>query len=295
MPSPMVGVETSPTTTEKNRTLTSRNPCVIFPIGIMITCGVDVGSLTVKAILLRDRHILAYSQILSREEAAVASQKVVGEVLESAGLTSTDVQYVVSTGVGRKEVPFADENVTTPFAISVGATEIFPLARTIIDLGAENCVVVTCDDKGQMVKFGMNDKCAAGTGIFLETMAEALEVTLEDMGRLSLESKNKTNISSMCAVFAESEVVGYVHTGINKVDIIRGLHDAISVRIVEMLNRVRFKREVVIVGGVARNIGLVASLENMLGFKILIPENPTLVGALGAALVADNRGNVVSK
>lgn len=259
----------------------------------MISCGVDVGSLTTKAVLFKDTKILSFSQILSSEKVEVISKKVMGEALKSAGLTITDVQYVVSTGVGRKEVSFANENITAPLAITVGATQIFPTARTIIDLGAENCVVVTCNEKGQIANFAMNDKCAAGSGLFLETMAEALEVRLEDMGKLSLESKNKVNISAMCAIFAESEVIGYVHMGANKVDIIRGLHDAVSLRIFEMLNRVHFKKDVVMVGGVAKNIGVVNSLKNTIGFDILIPEKPHIVGALGAAIIAYDKAKGV--
>jgi len=260
---------------------------VCHPI-FTISGGVDVGSLTTKAVLLRDREILSHSLILSSEKSEVISKKAIDDALKRADLSINDVQYIVSTGVGRKEVTFADESITTPLAVSVGALQVFPTARTIIDMGAENCVVVTCNEMGQVTKFILNDKCAAGTGSFLETMAEALEVRLEDMGKLSLESKNKVDISSMCTVFAESEVIGYVHMGTNKVDIIRGLHDAVSLRVLGMLNRVRFKKDLVMVGGVAKNSGVVNSLENAIGLDILIPENPQIVGALGAAIVAYN-------
>jgi len=256
----------------------------------MISGGVDVGSQTTKAVLLKDRKILSFSLILSSEKGEVISKKAIDEALKMADLSINDVQYIVSTGAGRKEVPFANESITTPLAVSAGAIQVFPTARTIIDMGAENCIVVTCNEKGQVMNFAMNDKCAAGTGSFLEIMAEALEVRLEDMGKLSLESKNKVNISSMCAVFAESEVIGYVHTGTNKVDIIRGLHDAVSLRVFGMLNKVRFKKDVVMAGGVAKNIGVVNSLKNLIGFDILIPESPQIVGALGAAIVAYNNG-----
>jgi len=256
----------------------------------MISGGVDVGSQTTKAVLLKDRRILSYSLILSSEKGEVISKIAMDEALKRADLSINDVQYIVSTGVGREEVPFANESITTPLAVAVGAIQAFPTARTIIDMGSENCVVVTCDEKGQTMNFAMNDKCAAGTGSFLETMAEALEVRLEDMGELSLESKSKVNISSMCAVFAESEVIGYVHMGTNKDDIIRGLHDAVSLRVFAMLNRVRFKKDVVMVGGVAKNIGVVNSLKNSIGFDILIPENPQIVVALGAAIAAYNSG-----
>lgn len=252
----------------------------------IISGGVDIGSLTTKAVLLKDGEVLSYSLILSSEKSEVISKKAMDETLKKADLSINDVQYIVSTGAGRKEVPFANESITTPLAVSVGAIQVFPTARTTIDMGAENCVAVTCNEMGQVTNFIMNDKCAAGTGSFLETMAEALEVRLEDMGKLSLESKNKVNISSMCTVFAESEVIGYVHMGTNKVDIIRGLHDAVALRVFRMLNRVRFKKDLVMVGGVAKNIGVVNSLKNTIGLDILIPENPQIVGAIGAAIVA---------
>jgi len=129
-----------------------------------ISGGVDVGSLTTKAVLLRDREILSHSLILSSEKSEVISKEAIDEALKRADLSINDVQYIVSTGVGRKEVAFADENITTPLAVSVGAIQAFPTARTIIDMGAENCVVVICDEMGQITKFILNDKCAAGTG-----------------------------------------------------------------------------------------------------------------------------------
>jgi predicted CoA-substrate-specific enzyme activase len=267
----------------------------VYDLTFAISCGVDVGSLTTKAVLLKDHEVLSYSVILSSEKSEVISKKAIDETLKKADLGINDVQYIVSTGAGRKEVPFANESVTTPLAVSVGAVQIFPTARTVIDIGAENCVVVTCNEMGQVTNFIMHDKCAAGTGSFLETMAESLEVGLEDMGQLSLKSQNKVNISSMCTVFAESEVIGYVHMGTNKVDIISGLHDAVSLRVFGMLNKIRFKKDLVMVGGVAKNIGVVSSLKNMIGLDILVPENPQIVGALGAAIFACNSAKDVGE
>jgi predicted CoA-substrate-specific enzyme activase len=252
----------------------------------MITAGIDVGSLTTKVVLLKDREILSYGLLLSSEKAEVISKKAIDETLGRANLPTRDVSYIVSTGVGRKEVQFANESITIPLAIAVGATHLFPTAQTVIDMGAENCVVVTCNEKGQVTNFIMNDKCAAGTGLFLESMAEALGIRLEEMGRLSLDSKNKVDISSFCTVFAESEVVGYIHMGANKVDIIRGLHDSVTLRVFEMLRKVHFRKDVVMVGGVARNVGVVNSLRSMIASDILVPADPEVVGALGAAIIA---------
>ncbi len=260
----------------------------VYDLTFAISGGVDVGSQTTKAVLLKDNKVLSYSVILSSEKSEVISKKAIDEALKKADLCINDVQYIVSTGAGRKGVPYANESITTPLAVSVGAVQIFPTARTVIDIGAENCVVVTCNEKGQVTNFLMHDKCAAGTGSFLETMADSLEVGLEDMGKLSLKSQNKVNITSMCTVFAESEVIGYVHMGTNKVDIIRGLHDAVSLRVFGMLNKIRFKKDLVMVGGVAKNIGVVSSLKSMIGLDILVPENPQIVGALGAAIFAYN-------
>jgi len=259
----------------------------------MITAGIDIGSLTTKAVLLKERKILSHSLFSSSERAEVISKKAIDESLGRANLSINDVSYIVSTGVGRKEVQFANESITIPLAIAIGATYLFPTARSVIDMGAENCVVVTCNEKGQVANFVMNDKCAAGTGLFLETMAEALGVRLEEMGRLSLDSKNKVNITSFCTVFAESEVIGYVHMGANKVDIIRGLQDAMTLRVFEMLRKVHFRKDVVMVGGVARNVGVVNSLRNMIALDILVPENPQVVGALGAAIIAYDKAKDV--
>ena len=267
----------------------------VYDLTFAISGGVDVGSLTTKAVLLKDHEVLSYSVIPSSEKSEVISKKAIDETLKKADLCINDVQYIVSTGAGRKEVPFANESITTPLAVSAGALQIFPTARTVIDIGAENCVVVTCDEMGQVTNFIMHDKCAAGTGSFLETMAESLEVGLEEMGKLSLKSRNKVNISSMCTVFAESEVIGYVHMGTNKVDIISGIHDAVSLRVLGMLNKIRFKKDLVMVGGVAKNIGVVSSLKNMIGLDILVPENPQIVGALGAAIFACNSAKDVGE
>jgi len=259
----------------------------------MITAGIDVGSLTTKVVLLKDRKILSYGLLLSSERAEVTSNKAIEEGLGRANLSIKDVSYIVSTGVGREEVQLANVSITIPLAIAVGATHLFPTARTVVDMGAENCVVVTCEEKGQVMNFVMNDKCAAGTGLFLESMAEALGVRLEEMGRLSLGSKSKVNISSFCTVFAESEVVGYIHMGVNKVDIIKGLHDAVTLRVSEMLRKVRFRKDVVMGGGVARNVGVVNSLRSMIASDILVPEDPEVIGALGAAIIAYDKAKDV--
>ena len=193
---------------------------------------------------------------------------------------------VVATGYGRIAVPFASKKVTEITCHARGAYHLFPQTRTVIDIGGQDSKVIRLGKDGRVVDFVMNDKCAAGTGRFLEVMARALEVSLEDMGRLSDLARERLTISSMCTVFAESEVVSLIAEGHPKEDIIRGLHDAVSERVAGMAERVGLENGVTMTGGVAKNAGVVRSLEERLGVKISRPEEPQIVGALGAALIA---------
>jgi len=158
--------------------------------------------------------------------------------------------------------------------------------RTVIDIGGQDSKAIKVGKNGRVVEFAMNDRCAAGTGRFLEVMAKALEVRLEDLGELSLKSRKKARISSICTVFAESEVISRISEGTPKVDIIAGIHEAIANRIFGMASRVRIEKDLVLTGGVAKNRGVVKALEEKVGFKILVPKEPQIVGALGAAVIA---------
>jgi predicted CoA-substrate-specific enzyme activase len=206
--------------------------------------------------------------------------------MKLANLSKDDLSNVVSTGYGRYLTGFNGRTVTEISCHAMGAKFLFPEVRTLIDIGGQDSKVTRIDESGGVENFMMNDKCAAGTGRFLEVMAQALDVELSQMGALSLLSRNDVRISSTCTVFAESEVISLLAEDCAKEDIIAGIHKAIAVRILGMAARVIVKERVAMSGGVARNIGMVHALEQGLGTKLLVAESPEIVGALGAALFA---------
>ena len=253
----------------------------------MITMGVDIGSLATKAVILKDDRIRAWSIMPSDTG---GTKVILEDVLQKAGITAGDVQNVISTGIGKKEADYAGGQASEVICDAAGATFLFPGVSAVIDIGGQSCRAIKCDPEGSVVDFALNDKCAAGTGIFISSMARALEVSPEEMGRLSLESTKDVNISSMCAVFAESEVVSQIHQKVSKVDIIKGIHKSIALRIHGMVNKIQPAEGIVVIGGVAGNIGVVSCLEELIKQKMLIPEEPQITGALGAAIIARERG-----
>jgi predicted CoA-substrate-specific enzyme activase len=206
------------------------------------------------------------------------------EALKKAKLSFDAITYLVATGYGRINVPFADRQITEISCHARGIAYLFPEARTVIDIGGQDSKGIKIKD-GRAVDFVMNDKCAAGSGRFLEVAAEELGVELEDLGKLALESKNAVRISNICTVFATQEVVGKLSDGAALPDIIAGLHESIATRVYGMLRRLKIEREVVMTGGGAKNIGLVRALEAKLGFPVLVPAEPLLTGAIGAAML----------
>jgi benzoyl-CoA reductase subunit D len=190
-----------------------------------------------------------------------------------------------------KEITFANDTITEVGAAARGAKYYFPNARTVIDVGAEEGRALKCDENGKVIDFAINEKCAAGAGAFTESMARALEVKLEDIGNLSLNSDQEIEMNAQCAVFAESEVVSLIHAKTTKENIARAVHDAISSRITAMVRKVGIEKEIALVGGVARNIGFVDSIKRDLESDVLIPEDPEYIGALGAAIAASEKAN----
>ncbi len=249
--------------------------------------GVDIGSLTAKSVVIGpDSRIISYRVIQGKivdEAAAVASLE---QALEEARLSRLDVGFMVTTGYGRNMVSFGDKTITEISCHARGAKYLSTGVRTVIDIGGQDSKVIVLDGGGSVVNFAMNDKCAAGTGRFLEVMAGALDVPLEEMGGLSLKSKNPAQISSICTVFAESEVISLKARGRSKLDIISGIHEAIGRRMHSMINQAGMTPPVVMSGGVAKNAGVVGALERLLETEIIIPPEPQIVGALGAALFA---------
>lgn len=254
----------------------------------MIVAGVDVGSLSTKVVILEDNRILSTNVLATGDESVIMAQKSVEEALKTTPISFEQLENIVATGYSRRSVHFAKQSKSEMLCHARGAYWLFPSARTVIDIGAESSKVTRLDNKGGVENFAGNDKCAAGTGIFLDAMAKAMEVPIEEIGELSLKHNKKARISSMCAVFAESEVVSHVHSGTPRNDILAGIHESIAERIFGMSNRVGVRSDVVMTGGVAKNIGMVKALEEKLGEKIYVPEDPRIIGALGAALIALN-------
>ncbi|WP_456469149.1 acyl-CoA dehydratase activase [Archaeoglobus sp.] len=251
----------------------------------MIVAGVDVGSLTAKCALLKDRELVAYRVIKVSPNLEETAEKVFCETLEKAGIRREEVEKIVATGYGRNKVSFADKKVTEISCHAKGAIFFIPTARTVIDIGGQDSKVISISN-GKVAEFVMNDKCAAGTGRFLEVMANALGVKVEELGDIAERAKKATRISSTCTVFAESEVISHLASGEKVEDIVAGIHEAIASRIVAMAQRVRIVPDVVLTGGVAKNKAMKKALEEKIGFEIKIPPEPQIVGAVGAALFA---------
>ncbi len=253
---------------------------------MIIVAGLDIGSLSTKAVLLdQEERVLSEAVLLTAGESRKSAEKAFTEALAKADLSRDNIDYVVTTGYGRDRVPYANKEITEITAHATGAHFIHSEARTILDIGGQDSKAISLDYNGQIVDFAMNDKCAAGTGRFIEVMAQALGVNLDEMSVLSDRSITPTAISSFCTVFAESEVVSQVAEGQEKADIIRGIHEAIAERASTLLNRVKTIEPLAMTGGVAKNKGVVHALENKLKLKLSIAKEPQTVGALGAALV----------
>jgi predicted CoA-substrate-specific enzyme activase len=212
------------------------------------------------------------------------ANKVMEEALEKANLPFDEISYVVATGYGRINVPFADRDITELTCHTRGVVSLFPNVRTAIDIGGQDAKGLKIRD-GKLIDFVMNDRCAAGTGRFLEVLANALGIKMEDLGSISLKSTNRVKISSTCTVFAQQEVVVRLSEGAPLEDIVAGLHDAVASRIASMVRRLKVEPDVVLTGGVAWNIGVVKAMEENLGCEVSIPEDPLLTGATGAALL----------
>lgn len=261
----------------------------------MVCAGIDIGSVTTKAVILERDKILAKALVPTGAEPKKSAEKALDIALKEAGLTKNDLQSIVSTGYGRRTVDFSNSTVTE---ISCAAKGVIFLGshmgkiQTIIDLGGQDSKVISLDETGKIVDFVMNDRCAAGTGRFLEVMSNILEVNLEDFGNLALKSNTSLKISSVCTVFAESEVISLIAQGKNKEDIIAGVCSAIAERIYKMVLQVGVKEIISFVGGGANNIGIKKAIEDKLKTKIWVPQEPQFVVALGAALFAQRTKNV---
>ena len=253
----------------------------------VLFAGIDVGSLSTDVVLLDGKGKVAGHSIVAT---GASTQKASGEALSLAlaiaGGTAADIALTVSTGYGRDRVPSAEVKVTEITCHARGARRLFPGTMTVLDIGGQDSKVIRLSPDGRVADFAMNDKCAAGTGRFLEVMARTLEMDLEQMGPRALLSRRSLSVSSMCTVFAESEVVSLIASGATAEDIAWGVHLAIANRIAALAERVGCEAPAVMTGGVAKNPAARKALEDRFGFPLLVPEEPQLAGALGAALIA---------
>ena len=253
----------------------------------MYVLGIDSGSTSTNAVIMdQDRKMKAFSVVRTGAKSGESAEKVLEDVLEKAGLSRGDISWIVSTGYGRVSIPFADENVTEISCHGKGAHYFNPQIRTILDIGGQDSKAIKLSENGEVKDFVMNDKCAAGTGRFLEMIARTLEVSLDELGAIALTSTEEIEITSMCSVFAESEVISLIANNKEKNDISNGVCNAIAGKAYGLLRRVGLEPGFMMTGGVAKNPGVVRAVEKKLGEKLYICEEPEIVGATGAALYA---------
>ncbi len=255
----------------------------------MFFAGIDAGSAATKAVILQNREILGHSTVNTGANVKTASENALNKALDAAKLASHDLTRIISTGYGRRNIDFSNGAVTEITAHAKGARYLFPNARTIIDIGGQDSKVISLDEDGRIINFLMNDKCAAGTGRFLEVMARTLDTTIQELSELAVSAQRAVTISSMCTVFAESEVVSLIAQGEKREVIVAGLYEAISKRIWGMAKQVGLQNDVIFTGGVAKSLGIKMSLEKVLGHKVFSSLEPQINGALGAALLAEEQ------
>jgi (R)-2-hydroxyacyl-CoA dehydratese activating ATPase len=256
----------------------------------MIFAGIDVGSMSAEAVLMEDDSLLAKSIIVVEPNPVRSADRVMKTVLAETGLSLEDIAFCVSTGYGREKIPFAKHNVSEISCHGKGAFWANNRIRTIIDVGGQDCKVITVDDQGELVDFIMNDKCAAGTGRFLEGIARVFGIHVSELGPMALKGTVPAPISSICTVFTQFDVMGFLAEGKSKEDVALGVSEALATRVNRLVARLSAKSEICITGGVAKNNSVVKSLEKVMGVQIsLLTVDPQIVGALGAAVLARNR------
>jgi predicted CoA-substrate-specific enzyme activase len=245
--------------------------------------GIDIGSTMTKVVIMNEGIISSVIGPTGPEQRRLAN-KVMEEALNKAELAFASINYIVATGYGRINVPFADKQVTEITCHAKGVASLFPEAKTVIDIGGQDSKGIKIDN-GRPIDFVMNDKCAAGSGRYLEITADALGINIEEMGDLALQSENPAQISNICTIFAEQEVVDKLSEGIPLRDLVAGVLESLANRVSRMVKRLKVEEAVVITGGVAKNAGLVKALSEKLGYHVSVPSEPLLTGAVGAAIL----------
>ncbi|ACA54212.1 2-hydroxyglutaryl-CoA dehydratase [Clostridium botulinum] len=252
----------------------------------MYTMGLDIGSTTSKGVIIKDGKEIVASVLVPVGTGTSGPLKLIKELKEKSNLTEKDIEKTVVTGYGRIQYKDADKQISELSCHAKGVAFLIPGARTIIDIGGQDAKAMKLNDKGKLINFIMNDKCAAGTGRFLDVMAGVLETNVSKLGEISEKSTKEVSISSTCTVFAESEVISHLSANAKKEDIVAGIHTSVVRRVSTLAMRVGIEDQVVMVGGVARNKGIVKAMEKELGHDIKVPELAQLTGSLGAAIYA---------
>ncbi len=256
----------------------------------MLTAGVDIGSATTKTVILNgDGNTLAHTILPTGNNSRTAAELSLEQALKAAGLEREALDFIAATGYGREIAAFAGARITEITCHARGIHLLNPDVQSILDIGGQDSKAIRIESSGRVLDFAMNDKCAAGTGRFLEVMARTLEIPLDEMGPFSLRADDPVQVSSMCTVFAESEVVSLIATGREVEDIVAGIHQAITDRTAGLLERVRWTGTLAFTGGVAKNVGVARAIEARLGTPVWIPPEPQITGALGAAVIAKEK------
>lgn len=256
----------------------------------IISVGVDIGSVSSQAVIMTDGRLFAYSNMRTGSDSPDSARKAMSWALEETGMTLEDIQYVVGTGYGRVNVPFANRAITEIACHARGANYIYgPTVRTVLDMGGQDCKAIHCDGRGKVTAFLMNDKCAAGTGRGMEVFADLLAVPIEEIGERSLDvDEEPPPVSSTCVVFAKSEATALLREGWPKNKVLAAYCSAMAHRVVTLLERIGVEEDFAITGGISKNIGVVKRLEGELGINSLATDyDPQIAGAIGAALFAE--------
>jgi len=258
-------------------------------IEMIYVAGIDIGAAFSKAVILGDGAIVAYHVMPSGKNYRETAQEVIKAVLNKAGLGMQDITLALSTGYGAANVPYARQQMTEISCQARGINHLFPSARTVIDIGGQSTKIIKMDEAGRAMDFVVSEKCAAGSGRFLQVIARVLGVPLEEIGPLSLHAKKIVKFTTSCAVFTESEAISRVAEGEKKEDILAGVHAAIATKVSNLVDRARKENDCVITGGGAKDIGLVKNVEENIACHLLVPQEPQITAALGAAIIAWDR------
>ena len=251
-----------------------------------ISIVIDSGSRTTKIVIFQNNRIKYSNVVDTGVNPKTTSEFLSKKTLSNLEINKRDISKIYATGYGRKLVRFADKQVSEITCHARGVNFLFPEVRTVIDIGGQDSKVILVNEKGKVIDFVMNDKCAAGTGRFLEVVAHILELTVDELGKISLQSNEKINIDSTCVVFAESEIIGLISQGKKRADIIMSVHHSIAKRTKSFLSQLPWQKPVVFTGGVAKNVGMTKAISSVLNAEIIVPENSFITGALGAAIFA---------